>query len=103
MLAQVEGIRKRLDDIDARMIAVLAERFDCIDELAERKVAGGLQLRDEAREQALLRRVPFSVPPGARVIISRSSVNGPRPRMQEPPKLWCRTANKTKHSAWAAT
>ncbi len=57
MLREAEEIRQRLDDVDDRMVAILAERFKYVDELAERKRVGGLQLRDEAREQELLQRV----------------------------------------------
>ena len=57
MSTEVEVIRKRLDEVDNRIVAVLAERFQCIDELAKIKSTGTVQLQDEKREQALLQRV----------------------------------------------
>ncbi len=57
MFTEVEVIRKRLDEVDNRIVAVLAERFQYIDELAKIKSTGAVQLRDEKREQALFQRV----------------------------------------------
>ena len=49
-------LRARLDEIDRRVVAALAERQRTIDEVAEAKTGGG-PLRDPAREQALLERL----------------------------------------------
>jgi chorismate mutase/prephenate dehydratase len=57
MLAGVEEIRQRLDEVDDRLLSVLAERCKFIDELAELKSNSNVRLRDEAREQAILQRV----------------------------------------------
>jgi chorismate mutase/prephenate dehydratase len=57
MLAGVEEIRQRLDEVDDRLVRVLAERCRFIDELAELKSNSNVGLRDKAREQAILHRV----------------------------------------------
>ncbi len=50
MATEIETIRERLDEVDDRIVAILAERFKYIDELAEVKSTRSLALRDDARE-----------------------------------------------------
>jgi chorismate mutase/prephenate dehydratase len=50
-------LRKRLDEIDARIVQALAERQQAIGEIAALKVAGSGDLQDVQREEALLSRV----------------------------------------------
>ena len=57
MVTEIDAIRERLDEIDGRLVAVLAERFQYIDALAEIKTADSLAVRDDARERSVYRRV----------------------------------------------
>ncbi|MEP0846834.1 MAG: bifunctional 3-deoxy-7-phosphoheptulonate synthase/chorismate mutase [Phycisphaerae bacterium] len=53
---QLEDLRKRLDDIDGRLVAALAERQKLVCDVASLKAEGVKFLRDVQREEALLAR-----------------------------------------------
>lgn len=57
MVNHLSNIRKRLDQIDRRIIDALADRQDVIREVAQLKASDGTQLRDIMREEDLLTRL----------------------------------------------
>lgn len=48
--------RQRIDNLDAALVHVLAERFRCTDEIGALKAEHGLPARDEGREERQLAR-----------------------------------------------
>jgi chorismate mutase len=50
----VEEARARIDEIDRRIVELLAERYAVVDALCETKAENGDTVKDEDREQALL-------------------------------------------------
>jgi chorismate mutase/prephenate dehydratase len=57
MTSEIEGMRGRLDEVDASIVTLLSERFQLIDEIARMKQRGRVELQDADRENALLARV----------------------------------------------
>ncbi|WJH37894.1 chorismate mutase (plasmid) [Aliirhizobium terrae] len=53
----VSHYRQSIDNIDAALINILAERFRCTERVGHLKAQYGLPARDEAREHAQLERV----------------------------------------------
>lgn len=53
----MEEARDRIDDIDRRLVELLAERYAVVDELCEMKVEKGDTIKDSAREEELLERL----------------------------------------------
>jgi chorismate mutase len=54
---QLAGFRKSIDNIDAALIHMLAERFRITQAVGEHKAASGLPPSDPAREQAQIARL----------------------------------------------
>jgi len=52
--ADLERLRKRIDEVDTRLVELLAERMDIVSRVAAYKRRSGAQIRDVDREQALL-------------------------------------------------
>lgn len=52
--AELSSVRKRLDELDLRMLAVLVERARIIDEVVAIKRANGLTAVDTSREKEML-------------------------------------------------
>ena len=50
-------LRDRIDDVDRRIIALLAERLRIVEDVAVAKLAGASPFRDRSREEALLLRL----------------------------------------------
>ena len=50
----LEEARDRIDDIDHRIVELLAERYAVVDDLCEMKAENGDTVKDEDREQELL-------------------------------------------------
>jgi chorismate mutase len=50
----LEEARARIDEIDRRIVELLAERYAVVDALCETKAENGDTVKDEDREQALL-------------------------------------------------
>lgn len=50
----LEEARARIDEIDRRIVELLAERYAVVDTLCETKAENGDTVKDEDREQALL-------------------------------------------------
>ena len=50
----MEEARDRIDDIDHRIVELLAERYAVVDDLCEMKAENGDTVKDEDREQELL-------------------------------------------------
>jgi chorismate mutase len=56
-LDTLDDARDRIDDIDRRIVELIAERYAVVDELCEMKAENGDTVKDDDREQALLDRV----------------------------------------------
>jgi chorismate mutase len=54
---QLAGFRKSIDNIDAALIHMLAERFRITQAVGEHKAVAGLPASDPAREQAQIARL----------------------------------------------
>ncbi|MDI3560852.1 chorismate mutase [Bradyrhizobium sp. Arg816] len=52
-------LRRSIDNLDAAMVHLLAERFRCTDAIGELKARHGLESRDPRREAAQLKRLRF--------------------------------------------
>jgi chorismate mutase len=50
----LDEARTRIDEIDQRIVELLAERYAVVDELCETKAENGETVKDEDREQELL-------------------------------------------------
>lgn len=50
----LDGLRKKIDALDAQLLKVLASRMEVVREVGRYKKARGMDLRDEKRMQALL-------------------------------------------------
>lgn len=48
---ELAALRATIDDVDARIVELLAQRFAATDAVGRLKAAGGLQAVDEARER----------------------------------------------------
>ncbi|MBR4800477.1 MAG: chorismate mutase [Clostridia bacterium] len=59
---QLDEIRKKIDDVDARICALLNERFDLVKEVAKAKKESGSAVENKAREDEVLKRVRELVP-----------------------------------------
>lgn len=53
----MEEARDRIDDIDRRLVELLAERYAVVDDLCEMKAEKGDTVKDSAREEELLERL----------------------------------------------
>ena len=53
----LRALRDRIDDLDDRLLALLAERLDVVRALGDLKAAHGATGRDPAREAAILARL----------------------------------------------
>lgn len=49
--------RKKIDEIDAELVAKLEERMGLVREIAELKKEAGLAVEDKGREEALLKKI----------------------------------------------
>ncbi|NLT25787.1 MAG: chorismate mutase [Microbacteriaceae bacterium] len=56
-LADLAGIRRSIDNFDAALIHILAERFRCTQRVGELKAAHGLPATDREREQRQVERL----------------------------------------------
>lgn len=56
------AVRDALDEVDERLVSLLAARAVLVEAAAREKEAAGLPVRDRAREEALLLRVPAGLP-----------------------------------------
>jgi len=56
-LTTLEEARDRIDDIDRRVVELIAERYAIVDKLCEMKAENGDTVKDEDREQELLDQV----------------------------------------------
>lgn len=54
---ELQNLRKELDDIDGRLLALLAERFRVTQEVGRLKSRHGITPQDKAREEALFARI----------------------------------------------
>ncbi len=50
----MHDIRKKIDEIDAQMVSLLAERLELCGEIAKIKAQNGLHVYDAAREKEVL-------------------------------------------------
>ncbi len=48
---ELTALRGTIDDVDAQIVALLAQRFAATDQVGRLKAAGGLQAVDEVRER----------------------------------------------------
>jgi len=55
--AALETIRERLDDVDRRLVTLLAERAELIGEVIDFKRAVGMSVVDRVREDEMLARI----------------------------------------------
>jgi chorismate mutase len=55
-IEQLVDCRKSIDNLDAALIAILAERFRLTEKIGRTKVKGGFEARDLEREQRQLKR-----------------------------------------------
>ncbi len=62
-MSELEDLRKRIDDVDAGMTALFAQRMELAAEVADYKRANALPVLDKARERAKLASVAEQVPP----------------------------------------
>jgi chorismate mutase/prephenate dehydratase len=62
-MSELEDLRKRIDDVDAGMTALFAQRMELAAEVADYKRANALPVLDRARERAKLASVAEQVPP----------------------------------------
>lgn len=53
---RLEELRRRIDEIDEKLLLLLSERMRIGGEIAELKRGGGFRLRDESRETAIIHR-----------------------------------------------
>ena len=60
MDSELMRLRGEIDRVDEEILTLFAERMRLVGEIGARKDAGGLPLRDEARERALLDRLSAS-------------------------------------------
>jgi chorismate mutase-like protein len=51
---EIAGWRKKIDDIDARLLELLNERAQCAMGIGEIKMARGLKIHDQNREKTVL-------------------------------------------------
>ena len=56
-MSELLGIRSSIDNIDAALIHLLAERFKCTQQVGELKARQGLPPADPAREEAQISRL----------------------------------------------
>ena len=54
---EIAAIRKRMDDLDARLVALLNERASCAQEIGRLKDTVGLEVYQPRREREVLRHV----------------------------------------------
>ena len=54
---ELADYRKRIDEIDAELVAKLEERMELVSEIAALKKEAGLAVEDKSREEALLKKI----------------------------------------------
>lgn len=59
---QLEEIRQRIDDVDERICALLAERFNLVKEVAQAKKESGAQVENKDREREVIERIRANMP-----------------------------------------
>ena len=53
----LESLRKRIDDIDARIVKLVGERIDIAGEIGRKKSRAGKQIKDREREDMVFGRI----------------------------------------------
>ena len=56
-MADIEGLRRRIDEIDQQLVKLLNERAGCALEIGQHKEARGLPIYQPAREAEVLKNV----------------------------------------------
>ncbi len=59
---QLEEIRHRIDDVDAKLCALLVERFDLAKEVALAKKESGIKIENKERESAVIEQIRSKMP-----------------------------------------
>ena len=53
----IDDLRKRVDDLDTRIVKLIAERMQVTRDIGKEKKGGGIPIEDKAREQTVLEKV----------------------------------------------
>ena len=59
---QLEEIRRRIDDVDAKLCALLIERFDLSKEVALAKKESGIKIENKERENVVIEQIRSKMP-----------------------------------------
>ena len=59
---QLEEIRHRIDDVDAKLCALLVERFDLAKEVALAKKESGIKIENKEREKVVIEQIRSKMP-----------------------------------------
>ncbi len=59
---QLEEIRHRIDDVDAKLCALLVERFDLAKEVALAKKESGIKIENKERESVVIEQIRSKMP-----------------------------------------
>lgn len=59
---ELDELRKKIDDVDAEICALLARRFDLAKEIGKVKLQAGADVENKSRERVVLERVRANLP-----------------------------------------